>query len=275
MVKVIAEIGINHNGDIDICKKMMLLSKHAGADYAKLQKRTPDICVPEAEKNKMKETPWGKMTYLEYKKKIEFSEEQIKSLFEYADEIGIKLFASVWDIPSVDVMCKYTRIGKIPSALITDLELCAYARSKFGVLMISTGMSTETEIEKCVEACDPDIIMHTNSCYPANPEELNLNYISWLKHKYPECEIFWSGHELGLVSTFAAVGMGADGVERHVCLSNKDWGSDQSSSIEIVPQLFELVKGIREIEKAKMYSPGPRILFANELKKKATLRPLN
>jgi len=273
MVKVIAEIGINHNGCLETCKKMMLLAKFAGVDYVKIQKRTPAICVPEEQKNKEKDTPWGKMTYLEYKYKIEFNEEQIKELYEYAKEIGVIFFASVWDIPSVDLMSKYTDMGKIPSALITDLELCTYARKKFKLFMISTGMSTEEEIEECVKQCDPDIIMHTNSCYPAPYEELNLKYISWLKKKYPTKQIYWSGHEYGLVTSFAACAFGIDGIERHICLSHSDWGSDQSSSIEIIPGLFKLVKGIRYIEKAMKYEEGPRILFDNELKKRETLRP--
>ena len=273
MVKIIAEIGINHNGSIETCKKMMLLAKYAGVDYIKIQKRTPELCVPEDQKLKMKETPWGTMTYLEYKHKIEFEETQIEELFAYAREIEATFFASVWDIPSVDLMCKYTKIGKIPSALITDLELCAYARSKFELFMISTGMSTEEEIEKCVNACNPDIIMHTNSCYPAPYEELNLQYILWLKKKYPTKQIYWSGHEYGLTTTFAAVGMGIDGFERHICLSHNDWGSDQSSSVEIIPGLFKLVKGVRDIEKAMKYPEGPRILFENEKQKKETLRP--
>lgn len=273
MVKIIAEIGINHNGSIQKCKEMMLLAKIAGVDYVKIQKRTPELCVPEDQKNKPKDTPWGKMTYLEYKHKIEFNEEQIKELFDYAKEIDVEFFASVWDIPSVDLMCKYTNIGKIPSALITDLELCKYARSKFELFMISTGMSTEEEIEECVSACDPDIIMHTNSCYPAPYEELNLNYITWLKNKYPTKKIYWSGHEYGLTTTFASIGLGIDGFERHICMKHSDWGSDQSSSVEIVPGLFKLVQGTRDIEKAMSYKAGPRILFENENKKKTTLRP--
>jgi len=273
MVKIIAEIGINHNGDINICKKMMLLAKYSGVDYIKIQKRTPELCVPEIQKNKIKETPWGTMTYLEYKHKIEFNEDQIRELFIYAKEIDAQFFSSVWDIPSVDLMCKYTKIGKIPSALITDLELCKYAREKFDLFMISTGMSSEEEIMACVEACNPDVIMHTNSCYPAPYEELNLKYILWLKQKYPGKAIYWSGHEYGLTTTFAAVGMGVDGFERHICLSHDDWGSDQKASVEIIPGLFKLVKGVRDIEKAMSYDVGPRILFKNEESKKETLRP--
>ncbi len=273
MVKIIAEIGINHNGSVETCNKMMFMAKMAGVDYVKIQKREPDICVPEEQKGKMKDTPWGRMTYLEYKKKIEFNEEEISELFRYAKEIGVELFASVWDIPSVDFMAKFTKIGKIPSALITDLELCKYAREKFELLMVSTGMSTEEEIDECIKACNPEVIMHTNSCYPAKYEELNLQYIFWLKVKYPNKEIYWSGHEYGLVTTFAAVGMGIDGIERHICLSHEDWGSDQSSSVEIVPGLFKLVRGVRDIEKAIQYEPQPRILFEAELAKKASLRP--
>jgi N-acetylneuraminate synthase len=275
MVKIIAEIGINHNGDINLCKKMMLLSKFAGVDYVKIQKRTPDLCVPEEQKNVMKETPWGKMTYLEYKYKIEFNEEQISELFDYSKEIGIEFFSSVWDIPSVDIMCKYTKLGKIPSALITDLELCKYAREKFDLLIISTGMSSEEEIEECVKVCNPDVIMHTNSCYPADYNELNINYITWLKNKYPDKQVGYSGHEFGLVTSFATIPLiGINGyIERHITLCRDDWGSDQKSSVEIIPGLFKLVKGIRDIEKAIKYEPQPRILFNNELNKKTTLRP--
>lgn len=272
MVKIIAEIGINHNGDIELCKKMMQLSKYAGVDYVKIQKRTPDLCVPEDQKNKLKDTPWGTMTYLDYKKKIEFSEEQIKELFDYAIQIDIEFFASVWDIPSIDLMSKYTDIGKIPSALITDIELCNYARTKFRKLMISTGMSSEEEIENCIENCNPDIIMHTNSCYPASYDELNLNYILWLKNKYPTKKIYYSGHEEGLSSTIATLGMGIDGIERHITMEHTMWGSDQSSSVQIIPGLFKLVKAVRDVEKAMQYKAVPRILFNSEFKKRETLR---
>ena len=161
-MNLIAEIGINHNGDIEICKSLIFCAKQSGFNYVKIQKRNPDKCVPEEQKSKMRETPWGTMTYLEYKKKIEFNEEQIKELLKYANEINITMFASVWDPDSVDLMAKHTKIGKIPSALITDLELCAYARSKFDTLIVSTGMSTEDEIEKCILSCSPNVVMHSN-----------------------------------------------------------------------------------------------------------------
>ena len=189
MVKIIAEIGINHNGSMDLCKKMIMLAKVADCDYAKIQKRNPDVCVPEKQKSKPKSTPWGDMTYIEYKHKIEFNEEQIKELFDFCKLIDMKFFASVWDKDSVDVMSKYTKIGKLGSASINDLELCKYARDKFDFLIISTGMSTEEEIEECVKVCNPDVIMHTNSTYPCPEEDLNLRYIEWIKNKYPNKEI--------------------------------------------------------------------------------------
>ena len=166
MVKIISEIGINHNGDIELCKQMIMLSKVAGADYVKIQKRNPDLCVPEHQKNKPKSTPWGNMTYLEYKHKLEFDEKQIKELIEYSENIQIKFFASVWDLDSVKLMSKYTKIAKIPSALINDLELCKATREAFDTLIISTGMSTQKEIDDCIQICHPDVIMHTNSTYP-------------------------------------------------------------------------------------------------------------
>jgi N-acetylneuraminate synthase len=269
---IIAEIGINHNGDIDIAKKLISLSAISGFTYAKIQKRNPDKCVPEHQKNTIRDTPWGKMTYLEYKHKLEFTETQIKELIDYSKSCGIEFFASVWDTDSVDIMSKYTNIGKIPSALITDLELCEYARSKFKLLIVSTGMSTEDEVVKCIETCDPDVIMHTNSTYPCSASDLNLNYIKYLAKKYPNKQVGYSGHEFGLVTTFAAVSLGARWVERHVTLDRSMWGSDQLSSVEPVG-MFKLVKGIRDIELATQFVEGPRIMFPKEEDKKKSLRP--
>ena len=271
MVKIISEIGINHNGDIDLCKKLIMLSYVSGVDYVKIQKRNPDVCVPEHQKKKPKKTPWGDMSYLEYKYKIEFTEEQIKELVDYSASLGITFFASVWDKDSVDVMSKYTNIAKLGSASITDMDLCSYARQKFKTLIVSTGMSSEAEVEKCIAICNPDVIMHTNSTYPCPVEDLNLNYIHHLTQKYPNAEIGYSGHEYGLVTTFASVAMGAKWVERHVTLDREMWGSDHKSSIE-PSGLLKLVKGIRDIEKATKYPTGPRILFEGENAKKDSLR---
>jgi N-acetylneuraminate synthase len=272
MVKIIAEIGINHNGSIEECKKMIMLSKVAGADYVKIQKRNPDICVPEHQKKIMRDTPWGRMTYLEYKHRLEFNEEQIKELVDYSKELGIEFFASVWDIDSVHLMSKYTNIGKIGSASINDLELCKEARKAFKTLIISTGMSVEEEVLDCIIACNPNVIMHTNSTYPCPVEDLNLNYISYLKENHGNvAEIGYSGHEFGLVTSYAAIGIGATWIERHITLDRNNWGSDQLSSIE-PDGLIKLVKGIRSIEKAMQYEPGPRLLFEGEKSKKNSLR---
>jgi len=271
MTKIISEIGINHNGSMDLCKELIMLSKVAGADYVKIQKRNPDVCVPENQKSKRRMTPWGEMSYLEYKHKMEFSEEQIKELCEYSQSMGIEFFASVWDVDSARLMAKYTKIAKLGSASITDHELCRVTRELFDFVIISTGMSTEEEVEAAVAASKPDVIMHTNSTYPCPVEDLNLRYIEHLKAKYPNVEIGWSGHEYGLVTSFAAVAMGSTWVERHVTLDRNMWGSDQSSSIE-PSGLIKLVKGIRDIEKASQYEPGPRKQFPGESAKRESLR---
>ena len=272
MVKIISEIGINHNGSMDICKDLIMLSKVAGADYVKIQKRNPDVCVPESQKTKRRQTPWGEMSYLEYKYRIEFSEEQIKELCEYSDSLGINFFASVWDVDSAKLMAKYTKIAKLGSASITDSELCRVTRELFDFVIISTGMSTEEEIQKAVDAAQPDVIMHTNSTYPCPSEDLNLRYMEHLESKYgQQAEIGYSGHEYGLVTTFAAVAMGAKWVERHITLDRNMWGSDQKSSIN-PDGLIKLVRGIRSIEKAIQYAPGPRKMFEGENSKRNSLR---
>jgi N-acetylneuraminate synthase len=272
MVKIIAEIGINHNGSIELCKKMIMLSKVSGADYVKIQKRNPDVCVPENQKEKIRQTPWGEMTYLEYKYRIEFNEEQIKDLVDYSNSIDIKFFASVWDEDSARLMSKYTNIAKLGSASINDLELCKLTRELFDFVIISTGMSTEIEIEQAIDASKPNVIMHTNSTYPCPVEDLNLRYIEHMKNKWGSThEIGYSGHEYGLVTSYAAVALGATWVERHITLDRNMWGSDQSSSIE-PDGLIKLVKGIKAIEKATQYEPGPRKQFEGENSKKESLR---
>jgi N-acetylneuraminate synthase len=270
MTKIIAEIGINHNGSMETTKRLIDVAAVAGCDYVKFQKRTPDLCVPEHQKSKIRETPWGSIPYIEYKKKIEFEKEEYDKISAYCKDKGIEWFASVWDLPSVDFMAQYTTIGKIPSALINDNELLSYARKNFKTLLISTGMSTEEEVVEAVRVGNPDVIFHTNSSYPSNIEELNLNYISHLKELYPNKQIGYSGHEFGLITTFATIPMGAEWIERHITLDRTMWGSDQMASVE--PHgLIKLVKGIRDIEKS-LGSKGPRRLLKSELKKRNSLR---
>lgn len=270
-MNLIAEIGINHNGDIEICKKLIYLAKISGFNYVKIQKRNPDICVPELQKNKLKNTPWGEMKYIDYKKKIEFNENQIKELIQYSKELDIIFFASVWDKDSVDIMCKYCEYGKIPSALITNLDLCDYARKKFSTLIISTGMSTEEEIEKCVHICNPNVIMHTNSTYPSLEKELNLKYISWLKNKYKDKDIGYSGHESGIIPTLITIPLGVSWIERHITLDKDMWGSDQKASLD-PKEMFELCNNVNLVLSTLLYEPRPRILFASEFEKKKSLR---
>lgn len=268
--KIIAEIGINHNGSVEIAKRLIDAALLSGCDYAKFQKRTPDICVPESQKSKIRDTPWGKIPYIDYKKKIEFEKEEYEELYAYVDDKPIEIFASVWDKPSVDFMKTFGGPMKIGSASINDLDLCKYARDNCELLIISTGMSTEQEIESCIKHCSPDVVMHTNSTYPSPVSELNLSYIEWLKQKYPNTQIGYSGHEYGLVTTFAAVAMGCTWIERHLTLDRTMWGSDHLASVE--PQGFmKLVKGIRDIDLAAG-NGGPRVCLESELKKRKSLR---
>ena len=269
-IKIIAEIGINHNGSLEIAKKLIDTAIISGCDYVKFQKRNPDICVPDQQKLKLKATPWGEMPYIDYKHKIEFGKEQFDEIDRYCSKRGMKWFASVWDLDSVEFMADYSDMTKIPSAHLTNYELLNYAREKNNLMMLSTGMSREEDIEKSIKIGNPDVIFHTNSTYPCPVEELNLNYINSLKSKYPNKAIGYSGHEYGLVTTFAAVALGVEYVERHVTLDRTLWGSDQIASIEPAG-VMKLVKGIRDIEKA-FGDPGPRKILGGELEKLKSLR---
>ena len=268
-IKIIGEIGINHNGSLDLCKKIIDSAVLAGFDYVKVQKRTPEICVPEAQKNIIRKTPWGDMTYLDYKHKIEFGKDEYDEIDKYCKTKGIKWFASVWDNVSVDFMKNYNDISKIPSALITNMELGIYARKSFEFLLISSGMSTEAQIKKAYETYSPDVIMHTNSTYPTPIDEINLNYINWLKENY-KCDIGYSGHEYGLITTFAAATLGVKWIERHITTDRTLFGSDQVASVEPVG-MFKLVKGIRDIEKS-LGENKARVIFPGELSKLESLR---
>jgi len=267
-VKTIAEIGINHNGSIEITKRLIDASVLAGFDYVKFQKRNPDVCVPEHQKSIMRDTPWGRITYLEYKYKLEFGKKEYDIIDEYCKEKGIGWFASVWDKDSVDFMSQYNDISKIPSALITNTELCEYSREKFSKLLISTGMSTQKEIDVAIQASKPDVVFHTNSTYPSPISELNLNYINWLKEG--SFDVGYSGHEYGLTPTFAAVALGATWIERHITLARTMWGSDQMASVEPIG-MMKLINGIRDIESA-LGTVGPREVLGSELSKRKSLR---
>lgn len=249
---IIAEIGINHNGDLDIAKKMIDAAVHAGVDAVKFQKRTPEICTPPEQQKKMRQTPWGYISYLEYRYKVEFGLAEYREIDRYCSEKGIDWFVSVWDDASVDFMEQFdTPAYKLPSAALTDHGLLRRARETGKPLILSSGMSTMAQIRNGVKAADGGklALMHSTSTYPCPPEELNLRMVPTLKQEFPNIPIGYSGHEVGLVPSALAVALGACMVERHLTLDRAMWGSDQSASVE--PGGFEkLVKYIRVTEQA-------------------------
>ena len=249
---VIAEIGINHNGDLGIAKQMIDAAVHAGADAVKFQKRTPDVATPLDQQNQMRETPWGYISYLEYRYKVEFNEEQYCEIDKYCREKGIAWMVSVWDEPSVEFMEKFdTPAYKIPSASLTDAKLIHKTRTTGKPLILSSGMSTMKQIHKGVEVAGLEdlVLMHCTSTYPCEPEELNLKMVETLRREFPTLPIGYSGHEVGLVPSAVAIALGACMVERHLTLDRAMWGSDQAASVE--PGGFErLVKYIRVTEAA-------------------------
>ena len=248
---IVAEIGINHNGSVEVAKQLIDAAKHSGVDAVKFQKRTPELCVPEHQRSQMKDTPWGYITYLDYRYKVEFDEEAYREIDRYAKELEIDWFASSWDVPSLHFMEKFDPpTHKIPSALLTDHELLRAHHETGKPIILSTGMSTMEQIQEAVDILGEEnlVLCHTTSSYPCPPEELNLRMINTLKEKF-NCPIGYSGHEVGLVPSAIAVALGASLVERHITLDRAMWGSDQSASVE--PQgISTLVKYIRVTEKS-------------------------
>jgi N-acetylneuraminate synthase len=246
----IAEIGINHNGDINYAKKLIDMAKKVGADIVKFQKRDVELCVPNTCANNIKETPWGNMKYIDYKRKIEFSKEDYDEINKYCEEIGIKWTASVWDENSLEFLLDYeVPFIKIPSACITDLKLLNCVKKSNKSVVISTGMSTEEEIDTAISILGNSIvsILHCNSSYPAKGEELNLNVIKTLALKYPTYEIGYSGHEKDILPTIIAYAMGAEVIERHITLDKKMWGTDQQSSLD-ENQLINLMQSLNLVK---------------------------
>lgn len=268
---IVAEVGINHNGDIENAKRMMDAARHAGVDAVKFQKRTPELCTPPDQRNQMRETPWGYITYLEYRYKVEFGQAEYLEIDRYAKEIGIDWFASVWDEPSVDFIEQFNPIAyKVPSAALTDHGLLKKLHASGRPVILSTGMSSIDEIHTAVPLLDQAnlIICHTTSAYPCPPEELNLRMIQTLKEEYT-CPIGYSGHEVGLIPSAVAVAMGACLVERHITLDRAMWGSDQAASVE--PGGFErLVKYVRVAELS--LGDGVKKVYESEIPSMRKLR---
>ncbi len=251
-VFIIAEIGINHNGSVEIAKKMIDGAVFAGCDAVKFQKRTPEKCVPEDQWYLERDTPWGRMTYIEYRQRMEFDADDFAEIASYCQHRGIIWFASCWDEEAVDFIEQFhPPLYKAASASLTDLPLLKRMRATGKPVMLSTGMSTMKEIETAIRTIGmKDLLLaHSTSAYPCKNEELNLRMITTLKERYPNVPIGYSGHEVGLATTWAAVTLGATFVERHITLDRAMWGTDQAASVEILG-MHRLVRNIRDIEKA-------------------------
>ena len=279
-VYVIAEIGVNHNGSLETAKQLIAGAKMAGSDAVKFQKRTPELCVPREHWQVERDTPWGRMTYIDYRRRIEFGLAEYRQIDRYCRELGIDWTASCWDEPSIDFIDQFEPpFYKIASASVTDLPLLRKIRTTGRPVILSTGMSTIEEIDTAVATLDfwndkgePHLLIaHSTSTYPCTLAELNLNMIRTLKARYPQAPIGYSGHETGLSPTFAAVAIGACFIERHITLDRAMWGTDQAASVEIMG--FErLVSNIRDIEKA--VGDGIKKVYESELRPRAKLRRL-
>lgn len=268
---IVAEIGINHNGSLDLAKRLIDAANLAGCDAVKFQKRTPELAVPPEQRDILRETPWGLITYMDYRYKVEFEKVEYDEIAAYARERGMDWFVSVWDEQAVDFMEQYEPVCyKTPSASLTDHVLLKRLRDTGRPLILSTGMSTMEQIRAAVELVGTDklVITHSTSTYPCQPEELNLRMIGTLKANFP-CPVGYSGHEVGLQTTCAAVVLGACLVERHITLDRAMWGSDQAASVE--PGGFSrLVRDIRVIEQA--LGDGVKRVYDSELSALKKLR---
>ena len=268
---IVAEIGINHNGDINMARKLIDAAALAGCDAVKFQKRTPELCVPPEQWDVIRETPWGTMTYLEYRHEIEFGQDGYEEIDRYCKEKGIVWFASCWDEPSVVFIEQFAPICyKIASASLTDDGLLQHINSEGRPMILSTGMSTMEEICHAVSLLDQDrlIVAHCTSAYPCKPEELNLLMIPTLQREF-DCLIGYSGHEVGLQTTYAALTLGACMIERHITLDRAMWGSDQAASVEPWG-LMRLVRDIRVIERA--LGDGVKLVYEDEIPMRERLR---
>ena len=250
---LIAEVGINHNGDLQIVKKLIDAVFACSWDCVKFQKKNPDLCVPEQQKRVIKETPWGEISYLEYKHRLEFGKKEYDYIDRYCKEKPLSWAASVWDIDSLNFIKQYdVAFIKIPSAKVTDLELISKVAQTEQAIILSTGMSTLEEIDMAVEILrkyhSKFALMHTNSSYPTKIEDINIMCINTLRERYG-CEVGYSGHEYGLDSTTIAVSLGAMVVERHITLDHSMWGTDHRSSIEIqgMDKLYKQINSATKI----------------------------
>ena len=247
---IIGEIGINHNGDMTICKKLIDLAFQSGFDAVKFQKRDINLVYTEDFLDGYRESPWG-TTQREQKLGIEFSQEEYLEIDQYCKNIGIDWFASAWDLESQKLLQKFNcKYNKVSSAMIVYKELLEMIAKEKKHTFVSTGMTTYEDIQKAVdifrkENCSFEL-MHTISTYPMKAENANLNMINTLREKF-QCKVGYSGHESGLAESYAAVALGITSLERHITLDRAMYGSDQSASLE--PAGFiQLIGAVRKIE---------------------------
>ncbi|MGD1007860.1 MAG: N-acetylneuraminate synthase family protein [Ignavibacteriaceae bacterium] len=274
-VFIIAEIGLNHNGLVNIAKKMIDGAIFAGCDAIKFQKRTPELCVPREQWEIERDTPWGKVTYIEYRNKMEFTKDEFGEIVDYCRQKNITWFASCWDELAIDFIEEFDPLlYKIASASLTDAELLIKHKAFNKPIILSTGMTEIEDIETAVDILDKSklLLAHSTSSYPCNNNELNLNVIHALKGKYPSIPIGYSGHEVGLAPTWAAVALGASFIERHITLDRAMWGTDQAASVEVIG-FMRLVNNIRDIEKA--LGDGIKRVYESELSQMKKLRRIN
>ena len=260
---VIAEIGINHNGSIDLAKKMIDIAVTTGCDAVKFQKRTIDVVYTPEELAKERKSVFGN-TNGDLKRGLEFGVKEYKEIDKYCKEKGIIWFASCWDENSVDFMEKFNPpCYKIASASLTDDNLLRYTKEKGKPIILSTGMSTMEEIRHAVKILGEDdlVIMHCTSTYPSNADEMNLRVIQTFKKEF-SCPIGYSGHERGITPSVIAVALGATVVERHITTDRTNWGSDQAASLETAG-LYHMVRDIRQTP--VVLGDGVKIVYPREL----------
>ncbi len=270
-VYIVAEAGINHNGSIETALALIDRAVEAGCDAVKFQKRSPDHCVPALQRDVVRDTPWGVMTYLEYRHRMEFDAEGYDAIDRHCRRKGIPWFASCWDETSVDFLNHYhPACYKVASACLTDHRLLRYTHNQKKPVILSTGMSTMREIRKAVSFFDPErlLIVHTTSNYAGNPQELNLSMIDTLRNEFGGV-IGYSGHEDTIAPTLATVAMGASYVERHITLDRGMWGSDHAISLE-PGELKKMVADIRLVEQAM--GDGIKRVYESEKRALARLR---
>ena len=271
-VYVIGEIGINHNGDLRNALALIDQARAAGMDAVKFQKRTPEVCTPRDQWDVERDTPWGRMTYIDYRHRVEFGAAEYRQIDDYCREVGIDWFASPWDTDSVEFLAEFNPPAyKVASACLTDDLLLRTLRATGQTVILSTGMSTPEQIRHAVEVLGSNgtVLLHATSTYPAPPEQLNLRMINTLQTEYPNVPIGYSGHEVGLQSTLCAVALGACMVERHITLDRSMWGSDQAASVE--PEgMRRLVRDIRVVESA--LGDGVKQVYPGELSAMRKLR---